>query len=126
MPNNEYCFSNAVMNQSAPSDSYVYYLPLGLPIPGGSVLTCSDCLKRTMGMFQEAAGNKSQALNAHYGDAARMVNVGCGPGFVNTTVSTAKGQGSGAQRTVGGGGRALPMAMMMVMMILTTAGTLWL
>lgn len=99
VPNNDYCFSNAITNTSAPSDSYIYYLPLGMPIPGGSVLTCSDCLKRTMQVFQTAAANKTQPLNGDYGDAARMVNVGCGPGFVNSTVATIKGQGSGCART---------------------------
>ena len=98
-PNKDYCFSNAVTNQSAPSDSYVYYLPLGIPIPGGSVLTCSDCLKRTMQVFQDAASNKQQLLNGDYSDAARMVNVACGPTFVSTTVENS-GPSSASVRSV--------------------------
>ena len=100
-PNSDYCFSNAITNTSAPSDSYLYYLPLGMPIPGGSLLTCTDCLKRTMQVFQEAAANKTQLLSNVYGDAARMINVNCGPTFVNSTVVVTKGQGSGSARTIG-------------------------
>lgn len=29
-------FADAITNMSSPSDSYVYFLPLGLPLPGGS------------------------------------------------------------------------------------------
>ncbi|KAH0559223.1 hypothetical protein GP486_004264 [Trichoglossum hirsutum] len=31
-----YCFANAITNTSSSSDSYIYFLPLGVPLPGGA------------------------------------------------------------------------------------------
>ena len=93
----KYCFANAVTNVTSPADSYVYYLPLGMPLPGGSQLTCSACLKDTMGFFAESAGNKSQPIAAVYKDAAMMINMGCGPGFVNQTVVVKSQEGAAAR-----------------------------
>lgn len=99
----KYCYANAVTNISSPADSYIYYLPLGMPLPGGSQLTCSECLKTTMGFFNEAAGNKSQPISAPYKEAAMMINMGCGPGFVNQEVSIKSQEGAAARgaKTVG-------------------------
>ena len=91
---NHYCFVDAVTNMSNPSNSYVYYLPLGMPLPSGSVMTCSGCLKETMGIFNTIAGNKSQPINTDYSQAAQMINLGCGPGFVNQTIPKAAASGS--------------------------------
>ncbi|KAL8830482.1 MAG: hypothetical protein Q9191_001413 [Dirinaria sp. TL-2023a] len=93
---NHYCFVDAVTNMSNPSDSYVYYLPLGMPLPSGSILTCSSCLKETMGIFNIAAGNKSQPVNTDYSAAAQMINLGCGPGFVNQTIPKGAAYGAGS------------------------------
>ena len=95
-PSKKYCFANAVTNVTSPADSYVYYLPLGMPLPGGSQLTCSACLKGTMGFFAESAGNKSQPINAVYKEAAMMINMGCGPGFVNQSVALKSQEGAAA------------------------------
>ena len=50
-------------------------------------------------MFQDAASNKQQLLSGDYGDAAKMVNVGCGPTFVSTSVENA-GSSSASVRSV--------------------------
>lgn len=98
--NSTYCFASAVTNSSSPSDSYIYYLPLGVNLPGGSQPTCSGCLKNTMAILNEAAGNKTQPINGDYISAAQLIDLGCGPNFVNATVPQgAGGSGkSGAQR----------------------------
>ncbi|KAL8762462.1 MAG: hypothetical protein Q9184_001545 [Pyrenodesmia sp. 2 TL-2023] len=90
-----YCFANAITNMTSPSDSYPYYLPLGIALPGGSQPTCSDCLKRTMDIFNQAANDEeSQApLSPNYANAAQMINVGCGPTFANQTVPASKSAG---------------------------------
>ncbi|KAL8990158.1 MAG: hypothetical protein Q9177_001111 [Variospora cf. flavescens] len=85
-----YCFANAIQNMTSPSDSYPYYLPLGIPLPGGSQPTCSDCLQRTMEIFHQAAeagGQQQSPLATSFAGAAQMVNVGCGPGFSNQTIA---------------------------------------
>lgn len=95
-----YCFANAIQNMTSPTDSYLYYLPLGIALPGGSQPTCSDCLKKTMDIFNQAANNDKtqQPLLADYTSAAQMIDVGCGPEFANQTMAASKsaGQSSGA------------------------------
>jgi hypothetical protein len=81
-----YCFSNAVTNSSAPSSSYVYYLPLGVALPGGTRPTCDLCLKQTMAIFATYAGNSSQPSNAVYTPAAQQLDMTCGPTFVEASV----------------------------------------
>ena len=86
-----YCYANAITNASNPSDSYVYFLPLGIPLPGPSKPSCSSCLQQTMTFFQDDAGNKSRPISTNYVDAARMIDLTCGPTFVNQTVPVTKG-----------------------------------
>ncbi|MDI1488533.1 MAG: hypothetical protein OHK93_007808 [Ramalina farinacea] len=82
----DYCYTNAVTNSSSPTDTYVYYIPLGLSLPAGSMPTCSQCLKDTMGLFATAAGNKSQPASLTYTDAAGKIDIQCGSNFVNQSV----------------------------------------
>ncbi len=44
--------------------------------------------------FSSAAANKTQPVSQVYGNAAQQINIGCGPGFVNTTVVTMSGAGN--------------------------------
>ncbi|KAK6537847.1 hypothetical protein TWF694_010749 [Orbilia ellipsospora] len=85
-----FCYADAVTNSTNPSDSYVYLLPLGIPIPGGAQLTCSTCLQKTMRIYSAAAANTSLPISSTYGAAANLINLGCGPSFVNTTVAEAQ------------------------------------
>ena len=82
----DYCYTNAVTNSSSPTDTYVYYIPLGLSLPAGSMPTCSQCLKDTMRLFATAAGNKSQPASLTYTDAAGRIDIQCGSNFVNQSV----------------------------------------
>lgn len=77
-----YCFANALTNASAPTSSYIYYLPLGVQLPGGTRPACSQCLIDTMAVFASNAGNSSQPVSKTYGQAASMVEMSCGPGYV--------------------------------------------
>lgn len=79
-------FADAITNNSSPSDSYPYYLPLGVELPGGARPTCNDCLEETMGIYANAASNASQPISQTFQDAAEQVNMGCGPNFINSTV----------------------------------------
>ena len=83
-----YCYANAVMNASAPSSSYVYYLPLGVSLPGGTQPTCDQCLKNTLSIFASYATNSSQPLYTDYGTAAQTIDMTCGPQFAASAVQT--------------------------------------
>lgn len=85
-----YCFADAITNTSSPTDSYIYYLPLNISLPGGTQPTCNQCLQDTMGVFETEASNTSSALHFDYQTAAMQVNVNCGPGYVNQTLGTAQ------------------------------------
>lgn len=107
-----YCFADAVTNTSSPTDSYVYYLPLGMSLAAGSQPTCSQCLQDTMRVFASQATNKTQPVSITYLNAAELVNRQCGPNFVNASMpagSTAGGSASSnAAPGLARGGPALP------------------
>lgn len=84
-----YCFADAVTNASSPTDSYIYYLPLNISLPGGSQPTCDSCLKNTMAVFESASSDRTSALAYDYVAAAQQINVQCGPGFVNQSLAPA-------------------------------------
>jgi hypothetical protein len=84
-------YANAVTNTSATTDSYPYYLPLGVALPGGTRPTCNSCLQNAMAIFSSFAANTSQPISKTYNAAAQQVQVGCGPMFVNKTATPLKG-----------------------------------
>ncbi len=82
-----YCFAKAILNQTlSTSDSFVYYLPLGIPLPAPAKPSCSQCQQDTISIFYQAAANTTQPVSKVYIDAARMIDLTCGPTFANTTV----------------------------------------
>lgn len=97
-----YCYADAVSNTSAPTSSYIYYLPLGMQLPAGTRPACTTCLKDTMSIFAAAAGNRTNPLRGDYAQAAQMVLMGCGPGFVEAGVVV-----SGSTRAFGSAGVGL-------------------
>ena len=84
--NGDYCFANAVTNASAPSSSYIYYLPLGVSLPGGTQPACDRCLQSTISMFATYAANSSQPLSTTYSSAAEQIDMICGPTFAESSV----------------------------------------
>ncbi|KAJ6260920.1 hypothetical protein Dda_3581 [Drechslerella dactyloides] len=85
-----FCYADAVTNTTNAADSYVYLMPLGLSVPGGARLTCSTCLQKTMRIYSAAAENKSLPISSTYASAASLINLGCGPSFVNSSVTAAQ------------------------------------
>ncbi|KAG0646834.1 hypothetical protein D0Z07_6404 [Hyphodiscus hymeniophilus] len=106
-----YCFADAVTNASSPTDSYIYYLPLNISLPGGSQPTCDACLKNTMAVFEAASSDRSSALTSDYVSAAMQVNVQCGPNFVNQSLAAAVVSG-GRMESVSPGVGILALAML--------------
>ncbi|KAG5927396.1 hypothetical protein E4U42_002292 [Claviceps africana] len=87
---NSYCFANAVTNLSTPSNSYLYFMPYGLALPGASKPTCNWCTQATMGIYHEASADRGQPVANKYEDAAQQVNTLCGPNFVNSSLPAAE------------------------------------
>lgn len=123
-----YCFANAIQNMTSPTDSYPYYLPLGIALPGGSQPTCSDCLKRTMDIFNQAANNDKaqQPLLGDYASAAQMIDVGCGPGFANTTMAAGKSAGQSSFAAPKLGSPSLKAWTVTVMVLALFPANMWL
>ncbi|KAI9823922.1 MAG: hypothetical protein M1832_002240 [Thelocarpon impressellum] len=92
-PTGSYCFADAITNFTSPTDSYVYYTGIGMPLPGGSRPTCNSCLEKTLDVFASASSNSSQPANRNYVNTAQLVNLGCGPDFVNSTIPAAASAG---------------------------------
>lgn len=99
----DYCFTEAATNSSNVANYYLYLLPVGNSLPGGSQPTCNKCTQATMQVFQQSAIVKGNPLVNTYLSAAEIINVGCGPGFVNATVrvgtqdSTSNGSSAGSR-----------------------------
>jgi hypothetical protein len=102
-----YCFADAVTNASSNTDSYIYYLPLNVSLPGGSAPTCDACLANTMAVFEKATSDRSSPLVSDYPLAAQQINVHCGPGFVNTSLAAADSSMAGGRPTAPGAALAL-------------------
>ena len=47
-----------------------------------------------MGIFEGVAANKTQPVSTGYSQAAQLINLGCGPGYVNQTVAKTTSAGS--------------------------------
>lgn len=98
-----YCYADAVSNSSAPTSSYIYYLPLGMSLPGGARPACTECLQDTMAIFAAASGSRQSGFRNNYAQAANVVDLTCGPSFVEAGVATGGGAkfGQSASWTMG-------------------------
>lgn len=93
----EYCYAAAVNNASAPSASYIYYLPLGMSLPATTSSRkpgCSACLRNTMAVFALYAGDKAQPLSETYDSAAEQLDASCGAKFVEAAKVSTNGAAS--------------------------------
>ncbi|PGG95936.1 hypothetical protein GX51_08070 [Blastomyces parvus] len=91
-----YCFSDSISNGTRASNAFVYYLPLGMPLPGSSRPTCSKCLQATMQSFSLAATIDNQPISRTYLSAAQQINIECGPSFVVAAVKLGSENGASA------------------------------
>ncbi|KAK9388055.1 hypothetical protein V1515DRAFT_615141 [Lipomyces mesembrius] len=98
-----YCYVDSITNSTNPGDSYLYYLPLDVSLPGGTRPSCSSCSQNIMSIFLNYAGNTSLAISQTYVPAAQQINVYCGPNFASTAVPRCDRHCERPRR--GGGGR---------------------
>lgn len=103
-----YCFGNSVTNQTNPTETYFYYLPLNSTLPGGTVPICAPCLQQTMEIYQVATANRRQPIADTYDSAAEQVNTLCGPNFANTTMPEAIVSSAGVSTSSRGPSWLLP------------------
>ena len=96
-----YCYADAVSNTSAPTSSYVYYLPLGMSLPAGTRPACTPCLRDTMAIFAAAAADRKGDFRGDYAQAAQVVDLTCGPGFVQPGVASNMGAKTGGNSMMG-------------------------
>ncbi len=92
-----YCFADAATNTSAPTSSYIYYLPLGMLLPSITRPTCNTCLHNTMGVFASYASDSTQPLSNDYGQAAQLIDGYCGSRSIASSVQATGAAASSAQ-----------------------------
>ncbi|KAI1312127.1 hypothetical protein F5Y03DRAFT_341440 [Xylaria venustula] len=90
----EYCFANAITNQTTPSNAYLYYLPFNSSLPSTAAPSCGSCTQQTMGIYQDATSNRKADISNTYMSAAEQINSECGNNFVNTTLAAAVNTGA--------------------------------
>lgn len=91
-----YCYANAVTNTTNPSGVYFYRLPLNRTLPSTTVPACGYCLQQTMAFYQAATADRRQMIASTYVDAAKHVNLICGPDFSNETLAAEIASNGGA------------------------------
>ncbi|KAI9671045.1 MAG: hypothetical protein M1831_005130 [Alyxoria varia] len=109
-----YCFTEAVMNKTSPTSSYIYYLPIGLPLPAGAMPACNACLRKTIMDYRQYASNATQPLSDTYGPAVKQINLNCGPEFVDPSIPSVSGASS----------KPFPSVLIVVALAIAVAG-LW-
>ncbi|KAK5627919.1 hypothetical protein RRF57_003634 [Xylaria bambusicola] len=90
----EYCFANAITNNTTPSNAYLYYLPFNSTLPNTAAPSCGSCTQQTMAIYQAATSNRKADISNTYLGAAEQINSNCGNNFVNTTLATAVDSGT--------------------------------
>lgn len=84
-----YCFVNAVTNQTTYDNVYIYNLPLNSTIPSKALPACDYCTSETMKIYQAAAADRRKCIANTYVDAANHINSDCGPDFVSASLPDA-------------------------------------
>jgi hypothetical protein len=81
-----YCFADAITNVTPVTDSYPYYLPMGLSLPPGEPPSCSSCVQQAMQIFANNAAG--QLLTKTYAGAAQQINDQCGANWIPAKAKT--------------------------------------
>ncbi|KAH6636228.1 hypothetical protein F5144DRAFT_171308 [Chaetomium tenue] len=84
-----YCYANAITNNTNPSMTYFYFLPLNKTLPGSTRPACGYCLQQTMDLYHDATADRAQLIANTYATAAEQVNAICGPDFANESLADA-------------------------------------
>jgi hypothetical protein len=81
-------------------------------LPGGARPACTQCLKDTISVFAAASGSGQSGVRNNYAQAAQVVDLTCGPGFVEAGLAT-----SGGAKLAGNGGLLMGMTALVAILI---------
>jgi hypothetical protein len=70
-------------------------------LPAGTRPACTPCLKDTMSIFAAAASDRKGDFKGDYAQAAQVVDLTCGPGFVQPGVASNGGAKMGGSSMMG-------------------------
>ncbi|KAI1448464.1 hypothetical protein F5Y02DRAFT_308978 [Annulohypoxylon stygium] len=85
----QYCFVNAVTNQTTASNVYLYNLPFNSSLPQSAIPACDTCTSETMKIYQSAAADRKKWIANTYVSAAEQIDSECGATFVSTVLPAA-------------------------------------
>ena len=77
-------YTLAITNSTNPADAANYYLPT-IRMLSGARPSCSYCTRSLFNVYYQFSSNATLQISKNYLEAAQVVNLNCGPGYVNTT-----------------------------------------
>jgi hypothetical protein len=78
-------YTLAITNSSNAADAAAYYLPT-IPLISGARPSCDYCTKQLFDVYDTFASNATLGISKNYLQAAQVVDLNCGVGFVNLSV----------------------------------------
>jgi hypothetical protein len=75
-------YTLAITNSTNPADAAAYYLPT-IPLISGARPTCDECTQDLFGIYDIFSSNKTLDISKNYLQAAQVVDLTCGAGFVS-------------------------------------------
>ncbi|KIV91793.1 hypothetical protein PV10_06296 [Exophiala mesophila] len=81
-----YCFTEAILNSTNPTEFYPYYTAIGMSLPATIQPSCTECLRNVMEVFASYAEDATQPLAKTYLPCANQVTAHCGADFARTDV----------------------------------------
>jgi hypothetical protein len=85
-------YALAISNSSNPADAASYYLPT-IPLVSGARPSCSYCTQHLFDVYYTFSSNKTLEIFKNYYQAAQIVDLNCGAGFVSLGRNTISGTG---------------------------------
>jgi hypothetical protein len=75
-------YTLAITNSTNPADAAAYYLPT-IPLISGARPTCDECTQDLFEIYDIFSSNKTLDISQNYLQAAQVVDLTCGAGFVS-------------------------------------------
>jgi hypothetical protein len=82
-------YTLAITNSSNPADAAAYFLPT-IPLISGARPSCSSCMQHLFEIYYSFSSNSTLGISKNYMQAAQVVDLNCGVGFVSTSYNLVK------------------------------------